>query len=422
MSNSDKMQLNEKIASIVLAGGLGTRLHPLTLHRCKPSVCFGGRYRLIDIPISNSLNSQIFQIYVISQYFASFLGQHLSSAYPHNTLQKGNLEMLCPEETSQGPNWFLGTADAVRKNIDYINNSCLEYFLILSGDQLYNIDLMKMVEFAVERKADLVVAALPVEVKEATRMGLLKISSNHQIVDFIEKPKDPAVLEKFSFCQISKEMKSCYLGSMGIYVFKKQALIDLLQKEGDDFGKDLIPLQVKKGGSYAFVYEGYWEDIGTVDSYYQANLALIEQKNCIDIDDPYSPIYTAPHNLPSAKISNAKIERSIISQGCFIEAKEVTHSVVGLRTRIGKGTIVKESIIMGNHGEGRGLDLEDSYLNIGENCILEKAIIDEQATIGNGVILTNKENLTQYDGDGVFIRDGIIIVASGTKVPDGFTL
>ena len=420
MSNSDKIQLNKKIASIVLAGGLGTRLHPLTLHRCKPAVCFAGRYRLIDIPISNSLNSQIFKIFVISQYFASGLQKHLSSAYPQTPLQGGNLEMLCPEETSQGSNWFLGTADAVRKNIEYINNSSLEYFLILSGDQLYNIDLIKMVEFAVERKADLVVAALPVEVKDATRMGLLKISSDCQIVDFIEKPKDPNVLAKFSFCQITREMKSCYLGSMGIYVFKKEVLLNLLKKEGNDFGKDLIPIQVAEGRSYAFVYEGYWEDIGTVESYYQANLALIDQKKCLDIDDPNRPIYTTAHQLPSPKIVDSKIENSILSQGCHIEAKEIIHSVVGLRTYIGKGTIVKDTVIMGNHEES--LTLEESYLRIGENCVIEKAILDEECKIGNGVILTNIKSLLHYDGDGIFIRDGIIIVASGTKVPDGFIL
>ncbi|MES2199681.1 MAG: sugar phosphate nucleotidyltransferase [Chlamydiota bacterium] len=419
MSNSDKIQLNKKIASIVLAGGLGTRLHPLTLHRCKPAVCFAGRYRLIDIPISNSLNSQIFQIFVISQYFASNLQKHLSLAYPHGALQKGHLEMLCPEETPQGPNWFLGTADAVRKNIDHINSSNLEYFLILSGDQLYNIDLIKMVEFASERDADLVIAALPVEVKDATRMGLLKISSNHQIVDFIEKPKDPAVLEKFSFCQITREMKSCYLGSMGIYVFKKEALLSLLQKEGNDFGKDLIPIQIKQGKSYAFVYDGYWEDIGTIDSYYQANLALINQEKCLDIDDLDRPIYTAVHQLPSPKIVDAKIESSILSQGCVIEAKEIIHSVIGLRTHIGKGTVIKDSVIMGNHEDG---PLEEACLKIGENCIIEKAIIDEQCKIGNGVTLVNTKSLLHYDGDGVFIREGIIIVASGTKIPDGFIL
>lgn len=420
MPNSDKIPLYKKIASIVLAGGLGTRLHPLTMHRCKPAVCFAGCYRLIDIPISNSLNSQISQIFVISQYFASHLQKHLSSAYPHTTLKTGNLEMLCPEETSQGVNWFLGTADAVRKNIVNITNSGLEYFLILSGDQLYNIDLMKMVEFAVEKKADLVVAAIPVEKKDATRMGLLKISSEFHIIDFIEKPKDPTILEKFSFCQINKEMKSCYLGSMGIYVFKKEALISLLQKEGNDFGKDLIPMQVAIGGCYAFVYDGYWEDIGTVESYYQANLALIDQKKCMAIDDPEHPIYTVAHKLPSPKIINAKVENSIISQGCFIEAKEIIHSVLGLRTYVGEGTVIKDSIVIGNHEDAE--TLEESYLKIGEDCIIEKSILDEKCSIGNRVMLTNTKLLQHYDGDGIFIREGIIIVASGTHVPDDFIL
>ncbi len=420
MPNTDERALNEKVASIVLAGGLGTRLYPLTRHRCKPSVCFAGRYRLIDVPISNSLHSQIFQIFVISQYFASELQRHLSFAYPSGPCQKANLSMLCPEETPDGPNWFLGTADAVRKNVEYINKSHLEYFLILSGDQLYNINLMKMVEFAKERDADLVVASLPVAVKEATRMGLLKISSDYNIVDFIEKPKDPEVLQKFTFCQIEKEMKSCYLGSMGIYVFKKQVLLDLLKQEGDDFGKDLIPRQIKEGKSYAFVYDGYWEDIGTIESYYQANLALLDKKNCMIIDDPSLPLYTALHQLPSAEIKGTLMENSIVSQGCLIEAQEVIRSVIGLRVRIAKGTVLKGCVIIGNHEEGAAI--EDSYLQIGENCILEKTIVDERAIIGNGVVLTNKNGLSHYDGDGIFIRDGIIIVESGAKVHDGFVL
>jgi len=420
MQNREEIPLNEKVASVVLAGGLGTRLYPLTARRCKPGVCFGGKYRLIDIPVSNSLNSQIPQIFVISQYFASSLQSHLSSAYPHSTLQKGNLKMLCPEETTEGPNWFLGTADAVRKNLHHILQSRIEYFLILSGDQLYNIDLMKMVEFAKEKEADLVVAALPVDDKEATRMGLLKISSNYKISDFIEKPSDPEVLQKFSFCELSGNMHSCYLGSMGIYVFKKEALISLLQNKGDDFGKDLIPLQVKKGGAFAFVYDGYWEDIGTVDSYYRANLALIEKKNRVDIEDPYHPIYTVSEQLPNAIITGTQIEHSIIGQGCVIKAKEITNSVVGTCTRIGSGTVLKNTIIMGCHGEDR-TDGE-SGLRIGKNCLIEKAVIDEQTFIGNNVVLKNTKQLSRYDGDGIFIRDGIIIVASGTKVPDGFVL
>ena len=408
--------MNEKVASVVLAGGLGTRLYPLTMHRCKPSVCFAGKYRLIDIPISNSLNAQISKIFVISQYFASSLQAHLSAAYPHQSLQKGNLQMLCPEETNEGMNWFLGTADAIRKNKHYIDLENVEYILILSGDQLYNIDLIQMVEFAVEKDADLVVAALPVSVKEATRMGLLKISSDHEIVDFIEKPKDPEILEQFTFCDIRQSMHSCYLGSMGIYVFKKKVLFDLLKEKGDDFGKDLIPLQVKRGGSFAFVYDGYWEDIGTIESYYKANLALLEEGSSLKMDDPSRPIYTTFEQIPSSKIVGSSVQNSIIGLGCFIEAKQITRSVIGKKSRIGEGSTIQDSVIMGEHG------IEEGYLCIGKECTIEKTIIDENAVIGDRVSLTNAESLSHYDGDGIFIRDGIIIVASGTKVPDDFAL
>jgi glucose-1-phosphate adenylyltransferase len=397
MFQNKDLYLNEKVASVVLAGGLGTRLYPLTMHRCKPGVCFAGKYRLIDVPISNSLNAQISQIFVISQYFASSLQTHLVSAYPHNHLQKGNMQMLCPEETDKGPSWFLGTADAVRKNIRHI-------------------DLIQMVEFAVTKKADLVVAALPVGPKDATRMGLLQISSEHRIEGFIEKPKDPKVLEQFTFCDISTPMHSCYLGSMGIYVFKKQVLLNLLKEKGDDFGKDLIPMQVKRGGSFAFVYDGYWEDIGTIESYYLANLALLDQKQCLKMEDLLHPIYTLSDQLPSSRIVGSKIENSIISPGCIIEGREIIRSVVGVRTHIGRGSFVKDSVIMGEHGKS------EEHLRIGEKCIIEKAIIDEQAVIGNGVTLKNEKSIQYYDGDGIFIRDGIIIVASGTKVPDGFVL
>jgi len=416
MAQNNDLYLHEKVASVVLAGGLGTRLYPLTMHRCKPGVCFAGKYRLVDIPISNSLNAQIGNIFVISQYFASSLQDHLSTAYPQGPLQKSNLKMLCPEETDKGPNWFLGTADAVRKNRRYIDLPNIEYVLILSGDQLYNIDLLKMVEFAVETKADLVVAALPVGPKEATRMGLLQISSNHQIVGFIEKPKDPHVLEQFTFCNISEPMRSCYLGSMGIYVFKKQVLFDLLAQKGDDFGKDLIPLQVKKGKSFAFVYDGYWEDIGTIESYYLANLALLEQKECLNMEDPNHPIYTVSQQLPNSRVVGSKIENSLISPGCLIEGKAVIHSVIGINTHIGPATHIEDTVVMGAH------NLEEGPLKIGKGCVIQKAIIDEQTVIGDHVQLINKNCLSHYDGDGIFIRDGIIIVASGTKLADGFTL
>ena len=411
MSSGAGLKLNEKVMSIILAGGQGTRLHPLTLHRCKPAVSFGGKYRLIDIPISNSLNSKIHKIRVISQYFASGLQQHLKATYNHDSFSNGNLEMLCPEETSEGIHWFKGTADAVRQNLEHLSDPSVDYYLILSGDQLYTLDLLQMVEFAQKLDADLVIASLPVAEKEAKRMGLLKLGSKGRIDDFYEKPQTQELLNKFSY------EKDKYLGSMGIYVFKKEALLNILQQPGDDFGKDLIPMMISKKNSFAYVYDGYWEDIGTVASFYEANLALIEQKNCLNMCDPWHPIYAEVQHLPNTLIKGARIDRSIISLGCNIEAKEITHSLIGPRTNIGKDSIIQDTIIMGNHGS-----FGESSLAIGKNCLIQKTIIDEHCQIGHNVELTNKKNQLHYDGDGVFIRDGIIIVTSGTKVPDNFIL
>ncbi len=411
MPGCGDLELNEKVMSIVLAGGQGTRLHPLTLHRCKPAVGFGGKYRLIDIPISNSLNSKIHKIFVISQYFASGLQQHLSATYAHDSFSNGNLEMLCPEETAAGIRWFKGTADAVRQNLGHLSDPSIDYYLILSGDQLYNLDLLQMVEFAKKKDADLVVASLPVAEKEAKRMGLLKISSEGLIEDFYEKPQTQELLDKFAF----QEKK--YLGSMGIYVFKKEALLRMLKSPGDDFGKDLIPAMISERKSFSFIYNGYWEDIGTVASFYEANLALIEQKNCLNMCDPWRPIYAEVQHLPNTIIRGAKVQESIVSLGCMIEAKEITHSLIGPRTTIGKDSIIQDTIIMGSPGS-----FGEQALCIGKNCHIQRAIIDEHCQIGHHVELTNKKKQMHYDGDGVFIRDGIIIVTSGTKVPDHFVL
>lgn len=412
MSDSSDSLLQEKVMSIVLAGGQGTRLYPLTLTRCKPAVAFGGKYRLIDIPISNSLNSKIRKIFVISQYFASGLQKHLSATYIHNAISDQNLSMLCPEETSEGIQWFKGTADAIRKNLKYLQDPNVEYYLILSGDQLYNIDLLQMISFAKKTDADLIIASFTVLEKEAKRMGLLKIDESYQILDFYEKPQTSDLLKKFQIPNTES-----YLGSMGIYVFKKEALIRLLEETGDDFGKELIPLMIQKKNTYAFVYDGYWEDIGTVASFYDANLALIDQKNCLDIRDATRPIYTEAQHLPSSLIKNTVVDRSIISPGCVIHAQEICHSLIGTRTVIGERSILRDTLVIGNLGAH-----EESVLCIGSDCVIQRAIIDEQSEIGNHVELINKNNLQHYDGDGIFIRDGIIIVTSGTKVPDHFVL
>jgi glucose-1-phosphate adenylyltransferase len=421
-----------RVASIILAGGQGTRLFPLTQTRCKPSVCFGGRYRLIDIPISNSLNAHIQRIFVISQYFASSLNQHILETYQLDYFRQSKIQMLCPEETLNRKLWFKGTADAVRQNLEHLQNSPVEYFLILSGDQLYNINFTEMLDFAIKQDSDLVVASIPVEENEAKRMGLLKIDPSGRIMDFIEKPSDSEVLKQYALSSeflkghhILHPKETHFLGSMGIYIFKRKALFDLLNEEGDDFGKNLIPLQIKKGKTASYVYKGYWEDIGTIASYYNANLALTKHENCLETYDEHNPIFTHPHNLPSPLIKDTLINQSIIGQGSVIEAKEISNSIVGIRIKIKARTIIRNSIILGTLFNEphlfQGTTAPGEY-SIGENCMIDKTIIDEHVSIGNNVQLVNKKNLQTFDGDGIFIRDGIIIVTSGTKIPDGFVL
>ncbi|MBS0629586.1 MAG: NTP transferase domain-containing protein [Verrucomicrobia bacterium] len=418
------------VATIILAGGQGTRLHPLTATRCKPAVSFGGRYRLIDVPLSNSLNSNINQIFVISQYFASELHQHILSTYQLDMFRTGGLELLTPQETAKGKAWFKGTADAIRQSLDYILRSNAEWFLILSGDQLYNMDLIAMLNFATTKDADMVIAALPVLEPEAKRMGLLKINALSTITEFYEKPQDPAILQQYELSKaFLKENgkatdKTQYLASMGIYVFKRKALVEILNQPGDDFGRDLIPKFIHQAKCCAYLYEGYWEDIGTVASYYQANLLLTEGKGLNTyIED--NQIYAAPQHVPNAMIMGTRIKGSLIGQGSIIEAESIEHSIVGVRALIKKGTVIRDSIIAGNRTYHPFLNQSmpaNQYYSIGENCHISKTIIDEECRIGNNVQLINKDNLDKYDGEGIFIRDGIIIVTSGTEIPDNFIL
>lgn len=421
-----------EVATIILAGGKGTRLHPLTLHHCKPGICYGGRYRLIDIPISNSINSDFRQIFVIAQYLSAELQHHIHQTYFFDAYHPGSVDVLTPQENEKGEKqWFEGTADAVRKNLPTLLKSSADYFLILSGDQLYNINFQDMVAYARDKRADLTIASIPVFKQDAKRMGLLKMNAEGFIQEFIEKPKDEKTLKRFELSpklfsqwKLKKPLKPSYLGSMGIYVFKRDALISLLQNDlREDFGYHLISTSVKKGKTAAYLYSGYWEDIGTVASYYQANLMLTETKGGLNTYDEKNPIYTRPTFLPGPKIQKTKIVQSIICEGCIIEAAEISNSVIGLRSHIKKGTVIRESVMMGNHFYMPPLLSEkgDPFdYCIGENCLIEKAIIDEHVHIGDRVKLVNKKNLKHFDSESIHVRDGIIIVVSGTKLPNNF--
>ena len=424
------------IASIILAGGKGTRLFPLTLKHSKPAVSYGGRYRLIDIPISNSLNSNIRQIFVIGQYLTSELQHHLSQTYQFDHFFPGSLDLLTPEELPTGEKlWFNGTADAIRKNADKIFKAPMDYFLILSGDQLYNINFYKMLSFAIEKDADLTIASTPVNSFDATRMGLLKTDKKSYVTDFHEKPKETSILDKFKvppdFLQ-KCSMQPCktlhgettHLGSMGIYIFKRQALESILKEKGNDFGKELIPTQLKTGKTAAFIYDGYWEDIGTIASYYNSTMALNSAPSSgLKTYDEENPIYTRTNHLPGTKINNTNLSKSIICEGGLIQAKEIKNCVIGLRSNIKKGTVIHDSILIGNdfYARPKHQNLPDNF-EIGENCLIKKAIIDEHVQIGNNVKLINKENLQNYDGKNIYIRDGIIIVPAGSIISDNFEL
>ncbi|MEX0961613.1 MAG: sugar phosphate nucleotidyltransferase [Simkaniaceae bacterium] len=420
-----------KVATIILAGGQGTRLFPLTVNRCKPAVNFAGRYRLIDIPISNALNSQFRNIFVISQYLASSLNQHVHDTYALDQFQGGCIECLTPEQTPLHRIFFKGTADAVRKNMQRLLKGNFDYFLILSGDQLYNMDLADLVRFAIKKDADLTIATLPVLKEDAMRMGLLKIDEEFNAVDFYEKPKDPKILHQY---RMPKEAvrpahlkeKPCFLASMGIYFFKRKVLEDLLQEDlREDFGMHLIPTQIKKGNTAAYVYDGYWEDIGTIRSYFNASLNLTRSQLSLDFYNENDPIHAQMTNLPAARISGTRINDSIICDGSIVEASEITHCMIGLRSHIKKGSKLKNCILLGNQFYSPPKSQEGllpKQFSIGENCHIENAIIDEHAQIGNNVTLLNHENHQTFDSDKLYIRDGIIIVPSGAEIPDGYAI
>jgi glucose-1-phosphate adenylyltransferase len=433
-SDSAALSIDMKlVASIILGGGEGTRLYPLTLTRCKPAINFGGKYRLIDVPISNSIHADCHKIFILTQFLSSSLHHHIFQTYMQGGRASSLIEILTAEQKPSQKSWYQGTADAVRQNIDYLLESPVEYFLILSGDQLYNINFRDMMLFAKQTDADVVVASLPVNRQDAKRMGILKVNHQNFITDFHEKPQDPALLEKLRSpltlierAGVPLESERHYLGSMGIYLFKRSVLADLLLQDlREDFGKHLIPTLVQKGRAAAFLYEGYWEDIGTIESFYQANMALTDPEPKFSFYSETRPIFTSRYDLPPAKFLLTQVKQTILCEGAVIEADEISHSLIGPRSIIGKGSIIRDSYLMGN--DYYELTVQDhhrlpAHPEIGENCIITRAIIDKNVTIGQGVQLINKQKLSHYDGDNIFIRDGIIIVPRGATLPDGFIL
>ncbi len=432
----------KKVLGIILGGGAGTRLYPLTKQRAKPAVPLAGKYRLIDIPVSNCINSEIYKIYVLTQFNSASLNRHISRTYSGSGLGASDsfVEVLAAQQTPENPNWFQGTADAVRQYIWMLQEWDVDEYVILSGDHLYRMDYRKFVERHRETGADITLSVVPMDEKRASDFGLMKIDASGRVVDFCEKPKgdelkamqvDTTVLG----LSADEAAQSPYIASMGIYVFKKEALIKLLHKnpEFTDFGKEIIPEAAKDNNIQAYLFKGYWEDIGTIESFYEANLALTRQpRPDFSFYEEDAPIYTRHRFLPPSKFLDAHVTESIIGEGCILKKCRINHSVLGVRSRIDEGCVIEDSLVMGADFYQSTANDKSSMVNspdyvpvgIGRNTTIRRAIIDKNAHIGCDVQIVNKDRLEDADREhlGFIIRNGIVVVVKNAIIPDGMII
>ncbi|MCZ8240080.1 MAG: glucose-1-phosphate adenylyltransferase [Leptospiraceae bacterium] len=409
-----------EVITLILGGGKGTRLMPLTDRRSKPAVSFGGKYRLIDIPISNSLNSGFDQIFVLTQFNSYSLNRHISRTYALNSINnKAFVEIIAAEQTNLSVNWFEGTADAVRKVLPHIQEYRPKYVMILSGDQLYNMNLTEFMQnHIINPETEISVACNSVSEDRITGLGIVKTNSKGSIDEFIEKPTD---IEQVTSCRMED---GNFLANMGIYIFNTKTLIDVLSdKSRTDFGKEILPQSLKTRKVKAYEYKGYWEDIGTIKAFYDANLMLTDEVPAFNLYDPETPLYTRARSLPPTKLNNARVQQALISEGAIINDADIYRSLIGIRQFVDKGTKISESVVMGmDKYEYKDDSTENIPKGIGKNCEIHKTIIDKDCTIGDGVKLLNKENLEEYEDDYVYIRDGIIIVPRRKVIPPGYEI
>jgi glucose-1-phosphate adenylyltransferase len=420
--------MNNSVMAIILGGGRGTRLFPLTDHRSKPAVPVGGKYRLVDIPISNCLNSGVKRIYVLTQFNSASLNRHIKNTYNFDVFSNGFVDILAAEQTAQNTDWFQGTADAVRQSIHHMENHSYEYVLILSGDQLYQMDYSEMLDLHIKQQADLTVATIPVIDRDATGFGIMKTNSEGLIDSFVEKPATEE-LEKWK-SDVPEPYKSQgknYLASMGIYIFNRETLIRLFNENPDatDFGKEIIPKTLNEGMRVcSFEFGKYWTDIGTIRSFFEANLSLADTVPEFNLYDNDAYIYTRARLLPASKIMGTTMENCLMAEGCIIEASRIVRSVIGIRSRIAKGTTIENSIIMGNDSfqSQEFIDAAaptEPPMGIGQRCYISNCIIDMNVSIGNDVRIVGGEHLEDGDYPFHYVREGIIIVKKGTVIPDG---
>ena len=416
-----------KMVCMILGGGAGSRLFPLTETRSKPAVPIGGKYRLIDIPISNCLNSGVRRMFVLTQFNAASLNQHIKNTYNFDTFSHGFVDILAAEQTRNNEKWYMGTADAVRQCMRHLYNHDYDYILILSGDQLYQMDLEEFARFHINQNADVSIATIPVTAKEAPGFGIMKVDANGMINTFIEKPA-PELLPDWE-SEVSADDRSkgkVYMASMGIYIFSKNIIKKLFAENQDatDFGKEIIPTSINGGYRVAgYPYKGYWEDIGTVESFFEANIAMAEDLPAFNLFDRERTVYTRPRMLAPSKIDGTTINRSMIAEASIIQGNGIEESVIGIRSRIGRGTVLKRCIVFGND---YFQSLEEIIypdgeipLGIGENCHLENCIVDKDARVGNDVVIKGGKGLEDMDSDYYVIRSGIVVLKKGAIIPNG---
>lgn len=419
--------MNKEVLAIILGGGQGTRLYPLTAERSKPAVPIAGKYRLVDIPISNCINSEIKRMFVLTQFNSASLNKHIKNTYQFSYFSNAFVDILAAEQTPKNKGWFQGTADAVRQSLHHFKGYESDYIMILSGDQLYQMDFNEMLEAHIAADAKISIASLPVNAKDATSFGILKTAEDNTISSFIEKPSEDLLPEWES--PVSDYMKSQgkhWLASMGIYIFNKDLLIELLEgTETNDFGKEIIPQSIEKHKVLSFSYEGYWTDIGNINSFFEANIDLTSDMPKFNLFNAGKNILTRPRVLPPTKISGTTLERSIVAEGSIVHASRIADSIVGIRSRIGKGTVLESCYIMGSN---RFLDLEEintarangvPHVGIGDRCFITNCIVDKNAKIGDDVRITGGKHLEDIETATYVVRDGIVVVRNGATIESG---
>jgi glucose-1-phosphate adenylyltransferase len=435
MTHTSRQSVNtSNVLSVIMGGGQGTRLFPLTKERAKPAVPLAGKYRLVDIPISNCINSGLRRIYLLTQFNSASLHRHISQSYKFDHFSGGFVELLAAAPTFSDTSWYQGTADAVRKNLIHFMNPDWDYLLILSGDQLYRMDFRDIIQQHAETGADITVATIPVERRETVALGIMQVDAERRITRFVEKPKDPAIQDSLKlprewYAPLGINRKEeLFLASMGIYVFNRDIIGPLLDNKLEDFGKHVIPKAIHDLRVFSFVFQGYWEDIGTIRAFFDANLDVTSELPRFDFFNMTAPIFSHPRWLPSSKINGAQIDHAVISDGCILNRAVITHSIIGLRSFVGAGTVLNRVILLGcdyyetiesildNEKDGK------PRIGIGTNCRIENTIVDKNARIGNNVVISPAGKPDKVDHPNYYIRDGIVIIPKNGVIPHGMVI